>query len=320
MKSQQSRWRRILSSWRLPAAITAALLVGLAIWLTPRRIEQVTTVDERYAWNAAEAPARRQFVWEPAVAFEAVQSPAGDAPLADLRGASLIRPQLTDGGATFYFTLRRADGASDIYRSRLIDGRWENPAPFEAFNSAADDVGPVFSADGAEAYLYSNRPGGIGGFDLYVSRRSKSGWRHPENLGPGVNTPANEYDPAVAPDGKSLYFASNRTPEMQRPPAGLNPKAEEDGGPQPSRQNWSATLRAQPGLTQYDLYVAQRGASDQRWTNPRRWPAPTGRTPTRAHRRSRPTAFTCTSPPTAGAGSDPRKTSISTARGAAERS
>ena len=255
-------WRRVLGSWQLPAAVTLGLLLVLGSWLAPRRSDRVVSVDERHAWNADGAPARRQFVWEPAVPAEAAVA-AARSNLPELAGGSLIRPQLTDGGATFYFTLRRADGAADIYRARLLDGRWGAPQPVAQFNSPADDVGPVLTADGTEAYLYSNRPGGHGGFDLYVARRTDEGWGAPENLGPTVNTPAHEYDPAVAPDGRTLIFASNHTPRMRAAGLAGSDHATE---PETAPKDWSATLRAHPGLPQFDLYIARRASAGEGWS------------------------------------------------------
>lgn len=72
--------------------------------------------------------------------------------------------------------------------------------------------------DGHRLYFASNRPGGSGGFDIYVSRRHNKrddfGWQPPENLGAGVNTLANEQAPYVFEDDVTgitfLYFHSNR--------------------------------------------------------------------------------------------------------------
>jgi hypothetical protein len=67
-------------------------------------------------------------------------------------------------------------------------------------------------------YFASNRPGGFGGNDIYVSRRHKKdddfGWEAPQNLGPAVNSSANESSPAISEDDgtgvRTLYFDSNR--------------------------------------------------------------------------------------------------------------
>jgi Tol biopolymer transport system component len=79
-------------------------------------------------------------------------------------------------------------------------------------NSRYDEGSPHVSADGLALYFDSLRPGGLGGWDLWVTRRETldSPWGPPEPLGPPVNSPAGESGPCLSADGLSLYFASNR--------------------------------------------------------------------------------------------------------------
>ena len=85
-------------------------------------------------------------------------------------------------------------------------------------NTPFDEGAPTLSVDGHRMYFSSNRPGGLGGNDLYVSRRRKKGndfgWQAPKNLGSDVNTNANESSPAIFEDDDTgagaLYFDSNR--------------------------------------------------------------------------------------------------------------
>jgi len=76
-------------------------------------------------------------------------------------------------------------------------------------NSAAPDGSPCISADGLELYFHSGRPGGAGGMDLWMATRSSvdAPWRAPVNLGPTVNSPANEIAPSISSDGLELYFS-----------------------------------------------------------------------------------------------------------------
>ncbi|TAK50526.1 MAG: hypothetical protein EPO28_00165, partial [Saprospiraceae bacterium] len=66
---------------------------------------------------------------------------------------------------------------------------------------------PAFSQDGNALYFSSNRPGGYGGYDLYVSYKTGGTWSAPENLGPAINSLGNEISPFN--DGTSLYFSSD---------------------------------------------------------------------------------------------------------------
>ncbi len=81
-------------------------------------------------------------------------------------------------------------------------------------NSSFSDGGPAISKDGLSLFFHSNRPGGFGSFDLYVSQRLSvdAPWGPPENLGPTINTPLVETVPALSRDGHWLFFNSLNRP------------------------------------------------------------------------------------------------------------
>ncbi|GIV32016.1 MAG: hypothetical protein KatS3mg030_318 [Saprospiraceae bacterium] len=87
------------------------------------------------------------------------------------------------------------------------DGSWVGARAFEHNGSGYSTGYPCFAPDGNALYFASNRPGGYGGFDIYVSYRVGNSWSAPENLGPAVNTIGNEITPWF--DGSTLYFASD---------------------------------------------------------------------------------------------------------------
>ena len=90
---------------------------------------------------------------------------------------------------------------------------WSEPINLgPTVNSAAIDRGPAISKDGLSLYFASTRPFGSGGEDIYVSQRESqdSEWGPPVNLGPIINTTANEMVPAFSRDGHLMFFASNR--------------------------------------------------------------------------------------------------------------
>ncbi len=79
-------------------------------------------------------------------------------------------------------------------------------------NSISRDGGPCMQSDGLSLYYNSNREGGQGKTDLWVTTRidTSAAWQAPVNLGPMINTTANEYNPSLSFDGLSLYFSSDR--------------------------------------------------------------------------------------------------------------
>jgi outer membrane protein OmpA-like peptidoglycan-associated protein len=105
-------------------------------------------------------------------------------------------------------------GSCDLYISYLTPEGWstaENLGP--NFNSESWESAPSLSPDKRELYFTSNRPGGYGGNDIYVSHRLENGkWGLPGNLGPVINTPGDESAPFIHADNNSLYFTSNGLP------------------------------------------------------------------------------------------------------------
>jgi hypothetical protein len=101
----------------------------------------------------------------------------------------------------------RARGAEDVHPKLVVahherrrEGRIDSPGGFI--------TALAYSHDGNRLYFGSDRAGGYGGFDLYVSHRmTTGGWGEPENLGPLLNTAGKEVDAAIAPHESTLVLA-----------------------------------------------------------------------------------------------------------------
>ncbi|MEQ9305036.1 MAG: hypothetical protein RJQ14_14095, partial [Marinoscillum sp.] len=93
------------------------------------------------------------------------------------------------------------------------NGKWSRPAPFYiSINSAYNEDSPYLSVDEQTLYFCSDRPGGIGGYDVYVSRYDAENfsWSDPENMGWPINSPNDEFHFKMNVDQKAGYFVSNR--------------------------------------------------------------------------------------------------------------
>lgn len=101
-------------------------------------------------------------------------------------------------------------GGGDIYVSKKsASEKWSAPKPVEGINSTYWDSYASLSADGKHFYFCSERKGGQGNGDIWVSDKiGKSEWGKPVNLGPVVNSEDDEISVFAHPDGKTLYFSS----------------------------------------------------------------------------------------------------------------
>lgn len=95
----------------------------------------------------------------------------------------------------------------------FVSSEWSEPVSLgTAINTTFNEQGPTLSNDGLSLYFGSDRPGGLGEFDLWVARRACSdcSWETPVNLGPVVNTVATETGPGLSVDGHLLFLRSTR--------------------------------------------------------------------------------------------------------------
>jgi hypothetical protein len=117
---------------------------------------------------------------------------------------------------TLYFQSKGHGGMGglDIFRSEFRDGQYSEPVNLgPSINSEYNDFDAFISRD--ESYLIfssSNRSGGYGSGDLYISFKNKDGsWAKAQNMGKAINSSSMEYCPKVSPDGKYLFFTSGRS-------------------------------------------------------------------------------------------------------------
>ncbi|OQP63500.1 flagellar motor protein MotB [Niastella vici] len=101
-------------------------------------------------------------------------------------------------------------GSCDLYISYLTPDGWSKPENMgRQINTDAWESGPSLSPDKRDLYFASTRLGGYGGSDIYVSHLLPNGrFSEPENLGPEVNTIADESTPFIHADNETLYFTS----------------------------------------------------------------------------------------------------------------
>lgn len=121
-----------------------------------------------------------------------------------------------DGKFLVFTACGRMDGigSCDLYFSEVVNGRWTKAKNIGApINSRSWESQPSISADGRKLYFASNRGGGFGDKDIWMSTRDYTGkWSTPINLGENINTANSDQSPFIHPDGRTLYFMSDGWP------------------------------------------------------------------------------------------------------------
>jgi len=157
---------------------------GRDIWVTTRE-----TTDEDWG--------------EPVNLGPTINTPAGE------WGVSISY----DGLSLYFDTSQNGSVAvNDLWVATraTTDDDWGNPVSLgPTVNSSGDDYTPSISADGLSLYFNSDRSGGVGAYDLWVTTRETihDPWGTPVNLGPPVNSSAFDVFPGISADGRMLFFA-----------------------------------------------------------------------------------------------------------------
>lgn len=134
----------------------------------------------------------------------------------DFDGHPSLR-KLPTGEYEMYFASFAGDGRSgpqltNIYYTIFKNNKWLPPVPVIEINTDFHDRMPSISQDGHYLFFSSDRPGGFGKDDIWVSEYDFAAkrWGKPRNAGRTINTPAAEVTPAIHSDNITLYFSSDR--------------------------------------------------------------------------------------------------------------
>ncbi|MBI4604243.1 MAG: PD40 domain-containing protein, partial [Planctomycetes bacterium] len=236
--------RRGVLVW-LAAATAGACLV--APFLLRRTIRYYTDGAGLREPVQAARPALREVLWSPGAPVPAaINRPETDEyePRVSPDGRFLV---FTRGRPYHALGTERLASGADLWIAERRPAGWSEPMPFDAVNSDHDDMGASFATGGQGllVFFYSNRPGGHGGYDIWLVEGDGGGaWGTPRNLGPQVNTPFSEICPSASLDGSALFFVTNRL-----------------GGGAPAPPRWTATARETLESSPYDVFFARRGAA-----------------------------------------------------------
>lgn len=160
--------------------------------------EPVAEKDEDHAIHFAQVIEGGDFIDEVPFKYNEVNS-------------STAFPHLAFDGSALYFSSNRQGGFGgyDLYVCYNKDGEWtapENLGP--EINTIGNEITPFY--DGLNLYFASNYHAGLGGYDLFKTDVVMGEWTYPLNLGNGINSPGDDYYPAIKRGDQNLYFSSNR--------------------------------------------------------------------------------------------------------------
>ncbi len=179
-----------------------------------------------------------------------------------------------DGRTLWFISTRSTDGVArkdlDIWRVRRgRDDKWSTPQRLPApVNSSGQEWFPREDRDGW-LYFGSDRPGGLGGTDIWRARQRGGGWMV-ENAGPALNTAGHEYEPLPSPDGRWMllsgadgYYRSERTAKGWSPRVKLGPKINRNGSEigaafAPDGKSWLFSRDVKDGRSGEMLLVNKR--------------------------------------------------------------
>ncbi len=148
---------------------------------------------------------KKEGKWTTPRGFTPISSPSWDS-----------QPSISADGKTIYFASDRPGGFGgyDIWYISFENGKWSEARNIgKSINTPANDQTPFIHQDGVTLYFTSEGHPGMGGKDIYLSRKQADGnWAEPQNLGYPINTKDDEGTVTVAIDGRTAYYARNINP------------------------------------------------------------------------------------------------------------
>lgn len=167
-----------------------------------------------------------------------------------------------DGRIMFFTACERQDGVGscDIYMCVRRGDKWNKPRCLgNPVNTGGWESQPSFSIDGKTLYFVSNRAGGYGGYDIWMTTFEDGRFTSPQNMGPNINTEDDEQTPFIHYDDNTLYFASKGHVGMggydlyvsRRQPDGTWGKAENLGYPINTEGDEVGLMLSYDGTTAY---------------------------------------------------------------------
>ena len=222
--------RRIMVSLLLPAVLGSVLAAAAAAYLMPQTWKAHTG---RNAFPVRQKDGSTAIMaWEEPVALPAPINGHPD---------EIISASISADAKTLVLARRPKGGKADLLISQFQGGAWSDPKGIITVNSDEyDEIEPFITLDGKHLLYSSDRPDGMGGYDIWVAPLTADGWGVPMNLGPKINSEFNERGPAMNVDKDKLHLSSDR-PTFQ-------------AGETERRQFWEQ-LERREAASNYEIFI-----------------------------------------------------------------
>lgn len=124
-------------------------------------------------------------------------------------GTTVFAPSIARDGSLYFMHPDPKTGRFRLYRAQWRDGSYQAPQPLPFSTGASTDVDPAVDPD--ERFLvFGSGRAPASGMDLFIVFRGRKGWGTPVHMGDSVNAPGSDAEPRLSPDGRTLYFSSER--------------------------------------------------------------------------------------------------------------
>jgi len=196
MQEDRSLFKRVLVI--AVCAAVAAFLVWVYLYLRP--------TTWRYYGDDISVRRLAKDVSPKFVAWEKAETLDGDFNVTSDVHEAAISPD----GTKMIFSRGLSGDDANLYICRWDGQSWNNPAPMRALNSRFNEISPSFSRDGNNLFFSTDRPGGLGGYDIWVASWDGAEYAWPQPLSLMVNSRFDDIAPRSSAGDSKLYFSSNR--------------------------------------------------------------------------------------------------------------
>lgn len=133
------------------------------------------------------------------------------------RSTAIYAPSVVRDGSIYFMEASGEKRRFRLFRSQFAGGIYQTPEPVSFSTGETTDVDPAVAPDESFAIFGSSRSPAAQSIDLFIVFRKNGAWGEPIHMGVEINSPKSDAEPRLSPDGKTVYFSSERVTEIAFP-------------------------------------------------------------------------------------------------------